>query len=395
MNGSSILSIITVLAGCGLEYYAYMLFTVMAPIIAPIFNGGGDSHASLASTYLVVFLAALVRPIGGLVIGYIGDKKGRNVALFWAMMIMSASSFAITLLPTYAQIGAWCGMFLLVCRMMQTMSAAGELNGAAIFLIETLADLRKRSTKGLASGLAWCFTVFGMFGASVASYHCNSENWRIPFFIGGFIGLFAILLRLMPKANHGSAPAAKKPANFNFVRSVTASILVAAGISGMFYYNMVFMIGYLQLHMDPLTVRQYGMYYYLTYALVLLFAGILSDYVKKTYRTMMAACIMMAILAVPTIYMRDLTFNIINVVLLAFYVGPSHAILFQLFPREYRYRGVSTAYSIGTSIVGGATPFVCTYFARTYFYFPSAWLIFVAMLGLLGIALGRKSLRAD
>lgn len=393
MSISSLFSIITVLSGSALEYYDYMLFAIMTPIIAPIFSGNADAATALVSGYLIIFFGAIVRPLGGILIGYIGDKKGRNIALFWSMMIMAASSFMMAYLPTYSQVGIWAAVFLMICRMMQTMSAAGELNGAAIYLIETLDGTRKRSTKGLSSGLAWCFTVLGMFAASVASYYSTSVNWRVPFLIGGGIGLFAIILRVLPKANHGPVKHTfTKDLNFNFARSVTASILIAAGISGMFYYNMIFMVGHLQCKMDPVTVREFSMYYFLLYAFMLLMAGIVSDYLKNTYKMMMAACIMLALLAFPTIYGQNLAFNMINVVLLALYVGPSHAVLFQLFPKEYRYRGVSTAYSIGTSVIGGMTPFVCSYFHRHYEMFPAFWLIFVSMLAFIGIFLSRKSL---
>ncbi len=398
MNISSLFSIITVLSGSALEYYDYMLFAFMTPIIAPIFNGPADSLTVLKSGYLVIFLGALMRPIGGLIIGYVGDKKGRNVALFWSMTIMAASSFLIAFLPSYAQIGAWAVFFLFLCRMAQTMSAAGELNGAAIFLIEMLEEPEKRSKKGFASGLAWCFTVLGMFGGTVAGYHSTAESWKWAFMLGGLIGLFAILLRLIPKAAHGAASVqSKKRENFNFVRSVTASILLAAGLSGMFYYNMIFLNGYWQVQYDSVVVRQYYMYYFLVYAFSLLFAGVISDFLKKKYRMMLFACLAITVLGVPTIIYGNLNFHFINVFVLALYVGPSHAILFDLFPREYRYRGVSTAYSIGTSVSGGATCYICTHLAKYgqdagCAYYPVFWLVFVAMLAFIGVYIGRHAL---
>jgi MHS family proline/betaine transporter-like MFS transporter len=340
-----------------------------------------------------VFLAALARPLGGVLIGYIGDKKGRSVALFWSMMIMAFSSFAMAFLPSYAQIGVWATVGLLVLRMFQTMSAASELNGSAIFLIETLdVNPQKRSKKGLSSGLAWCFTVLGMLGGSYASYKSTIDNWKTPFLLGGLIGLFAIFLRLIPKAHKESEPKSAKKVQFNFMRSVVSSILIAMGVSGMFYYNMIWMIGHLQCQLDPTHVRFYSILYFSVYALMLFIGGAITDYIKKTYKPMMFATLMLSLLALPTIIMKDLNFNIINVGLLAVFVGPSHAVLFDLFPKEYRYRGVSITYSIGTSLVGGVTPFICNYFSKQYQYFPAFWLMFVAFLGFLGVFISRKVL---
>lgn len=392
---SSALSIGTVLIGAGLEYYGYMLFTLMIPIISPIFNGGENAVSALTTGYLIVFIGALMRPLGGLIIGYIGDKKGRSLALFWAMMMMAASSFVIPFLPTYVQMGAWASLFLLICRMIQTMSAASELNGAGIFVIEALDTDPSKSKRGLGSGLAWCFTVLGMLGASVASYYSDATNWHLPFLIGGIIGVFAIILRLLPKVDHGpkeGAKSAKKAPEFSLMRSATSSILIASGISGMFYYNMIWMIGNLQCRLDSISVREYSMYYFAIYSVMLLLSGILSDKVKKMYRPMMVGIVLMAALAFPTLYMKNLTFNIINVVLLALYVGPSHAVLSSLFPKEYRFRGVSITYSIGTSIIGGITPYICNKFGSVYEYFPACWLIFVTMLAFTGVFLSRKFL---
>jgi|GEM_PF-3346978 len=399
MKLSSLFSIITVLSGSALEYYDYMLFAFMLPVIGPIFNGPGDSLSVLQSSSFILFMGALMRPLGGLLIGYIGDKKGRNLALFWSMMIMAASSFLIAFLPSYAQIGAWAVFFLFLCRMAQTMSAAGELNGAAIYLIETLDTSEyKRSKKGLASGLAWSFTVLGMFGGTVASYHSSPDSWKWAFMLGGTIVLFAILLRMMPKANHGPAHSPKKTLeNFKFMRSVTASILLAAGLSGMFYYNMIFLNLYWQIRIDNVIVREYYMYYFLAYAAALLVAGIISDYVKKKHVMMLVSCVLLAACGIPTLLNNSLHFHFINVILLALYVGPSHSILFDLFPREYRYRGVSTAYSIGTSLIGGATTYSCAKLAKYgadcgCAYYPAFWLMFVASLAFAGVYIGRHAL---
>ncbi len=381
-----------VLAGAALEYYNYMMFTVMMPLIAPVFSGSDKPLAALTSGYLIIFLAALARPLGGLLMGYIGDKKGRGIALFWSLIVMAVASVSIAFLPSYAQVGMLAPVLLLICRMFQTMSAASELNGSAIFLIESLEGVRKRSTKGLASGLAWSFTVLGMLGGSIASYCSTGANWKTPFLIGGVIGLFAISLRLLPKVDHGSSSSSKSKVEFSFIRSVTSSILIAAGISGMFYYNMIWIVGHLQYKMDSLLVRQFGMYYFAFYSVMLLISGIISDYLKKMYKLMLSSIIILAALALPTLYIQSLSLHFINIMLLALYVGPSHAVLAQLFPREYRYRGVSITYSIGTSLVGGVTPFICNYFSATYKYFPAFWLMFVIVLAFVGIFISRKSL---
>jgi len=304
---------------------------------------------------------------------------------------MAVSSFAIAFLPTYAQIGIYASYFLLILRIFQTMSAAGELNGAAIFLIESFEGEFAKSRKGLASGLAWSFTVCGMMAASVAAYKTDINTWKIPFLLGGLIGIFALLLRLVPKTKNEEV-LTEISKDFNFKKSIIASVLISCGISGMFYYNMIFMPQIWQLHLGKELVRMYTVYYFIFYSVMLLFSGFIFDYLKKSYYISVLGCVGMILFAIPTIYMQSLNFNIINMVFLACFIGPSHAILFQLFPKQFRYRSVSTAYSLGTSVVGGITPYLCKRLYDVDPFYTAIWLMFVATLGLIGIYLGKNDL---
>lgn len=389
---SKSLTVVVTLVGSALEYYDYMLFALITPIMAPIFSAEHDKLSALTFGYAIVLLSALIRPLGAIIFGTLGDKKGRKIALFWAMSVMSISSFCIALLPGYAQIGVLAPIGLLVLRMLQTMSAAGELNGAAIFLIETI-DTKERSRKGLASGLAWSFTVLGMLGGAYASYKSNVDTWRYPFFIGGLIGIAAIIMRFIPKTEHISKKV-QEGAVHKLLKNAIAVMMIAAGISGMFYYTMIFLNGFWQCKMCAETVKRYNVYYFIIYSITLLASGIISDYVKHPHKIMAAASLLIACTAIPTFYFESLTFHIVNVILLGTFVGPSHAILFMLFPPQYRYRGVSLAYGIGTSIFGGITPFICTYFSKSIALFPSFWCIFVALIAFSGVILGSRTVAA-
>ncbi len=378
-NSGKFLSIFAVLTGACLEYYDYMLFALMLPIISPVFFSSGSSV--LTSGYFVLFLSALMRPLGGLVFGYIGDKKGRSVALFWSLMLMSFSCFAIAALPSYDQIGIFAAIFLFIIRSLQTMSAASELNGSAIFLIEILNETKQKYI-GLASGLAWSFTVFGMLLASIATYYSNISNWKIPFLIGGMIGFAAMILKFVPKP-----PVKSEPVNVNFslFKSSISSVFIAAGVSGMFYYNMIWMSNYLQ-HGS----KFFGILYFSIYSVMLLLSGFLYDLVKRKHLFVISAPILLSLFAFPTLIYNNPYFHIINVVILAFYIGPSHALLFKLFPRQYRFRSISITYSVGTSIIGGITPLFCNYYVQQYPYFPAFWLIFICCIAISAVYYARN-----
>jgi MHS family proline/betaine transporter-like MFS transporter len=382
---------LSVLAGASLEYYDYMLFNLMMPFIAPEFYKGSGLD-NLASGYLVILISSVARPLGAWFFGSIGDKHGRKKALFLSMMIMSASSFLIYLLPGYLVIGVFAPIILLICRMMQTMSAAGELNGSAIFLIEGFENDGKKKS-GLASSLAWFFTVLGMVAGAYASHICTLHNWRIAFLIGGFIGFFALFLRLSASSERKFYKHKKELKLISIWKNIASVIMIASGISGMFYYNMVFFFGYMQFFEAANIVREYSLYGFIFYALVLLGSGTLSDYFKNPFLMMLISAVLMIILALPMNEFKSLPLHFINILVLGVFVGPSHAILYKLFPTEYRYRGISIAYGIGTSLIGGLTPFVCTYFSQKIPVFPAIWLMFVAVIGLGGVLIGNQVIK--
>lgn len=377
--------VLATLLGASLEYYDYMLFNLMLPIISPVFIGS-SGFSGLTSGYLVNFLSSILRPLGAFCFGYIGDKYGRRSALFLSMALMSISSLVISFLPGYGAIGFLAPIILFFCRILQVMSAAGELNGSAIFLIETFeANGNKRF--GFASGLAWFFTVLGMLGGAFASYKLGEGNWRQGFLVGAFIGVFALALRLLPKKKVVKLEECSSDKLWiNFI-CVT---LIAAGISGMFYYNMIFFFGHLQILFDATLVRKFSVYAFALYAFALLFFGILSDSLKSPFKSMFLGSFLMAVIAIPSIYFKSLYLHFLNVFILAAYVGPSHRILYLLFPPKYRYRGISVAFGIGTSLIGSLTTLACSYYIQRFPLFPGFWLIFVSSLGFCGSYLGSK-----
>ena len=119
-----------------IEWFDYASYSYLATVIALVFFPGEDRMVATMMTFGVFALAFLVRPIGAIFWGNMGDKKGRKWALSVSILLMSGSTFLIGCLPGYAAIGVAAPILLLLLRVVQGFSASGEYAGAATFIAE-------------------------------------------------------------------------------------------------------------------------------------------------------------------------------------------------------------------------------------------------------------------
>lgn len=196
--------------GTFLEYFDLMLYVHMAVLLNELFFPKTDPHTASLLAALAFCSTYIFRPIGALIFGFIGDHVGRKVTVILTIMFMSLSCVFMANLPTYSQIGIAASWIVTVCRIVQGMSAMGELTGAQLYLSETIdiptkypavAFLAFASSIGSASSLAIAFLV----------NYCGF-NWRIIFAIGAVIALVGaaarVFLRETPdfiQAKHKSA----------------------------------------------------------------------------------------------------------------------------------------------------------------------------------------------
>ena len=122
--------------GTFIEYYDFSVFGYVAATLAVVFFPSGDPVAGLLNTFLVFGTAFLVRPLGAIFFGRIGDRYGRRASLIGSVILMSGAAGLTALLPTYAQIGIWAPILLGLLRMLQGLSAGGEIGGAATYIRE-------------------------------------------------------------------------------------------------------------------------------------------------------------------------------------------------------------------------------------------------------------------
>ena len=190
--------VVSSMIGNALEWYDFALYGYFSTLLAKLFFPSSDAVVSLMATYGVFAAGFFMRPLGGIIFGYIGDKMGRKKALLWSIYLMSFPTFAIACLPTYEHIAWGAPLLLTLIRLLQGLSMGGEFTGSIIFIVEH-AEGRRRGFWGSFAPLSAILGILiGSGLAAFLSYTLDSEQlsawgWRIPFALslfGGWLGSY-------------------------------------------------------------------------------------------------------------------------------------------------------------------------------------------------------------
>src|SRR5215469_5304109 len=182
------------------ELYDFSIYGFLAVEIGRAFFPSSDPLTSLLGAFATYGVGFLLRPIGAIVIGAYGDRKGRKAALVLTVTLMAAATGLVALVPPYSQIGIWAPIALVLLRLCQGFSTGGEWGGAAAFLVEHAPTGRR----GIVGSLQQAATAIGAmcatFSAAILTTTLSSESffawgWRIPFLIGFVLGPVGYYLR--------------------------------------------------------------------------------------------------------------------------------------------------------------------------------------------------------
>lgn len=187
--------------GNAMEWFDFGIYSYLAVTIGDVFYSGLDGGArTLASlgTFAVTFI---VRPLGGLFFGPLGDRIGRKQVLAATMLLMATATFCVGLIPGYDTIGIWAPVLLIFFRLLQGFSTGGEYGGASTFIAEYAPD-KKRGffgsflEFGTLAGYSAAASIAAVLQYTLSDGDLVSWGWRIPFLIGGPLGVVGIYLRL-------------------------------------------------------------------------------------------------------------------------------------------------------------------------------------------------------
>src|SRR5664279_4147031 len=185
------------------EWYDFYLYAVLAPFFAALFFPPGNATAALLSAFAAYAAGFLVRPFGALVFGRVGDLVGRKYTFLVTIMVMGFSTFAVGLLPTYAQVGWFSPILLVSLRLLQGLALGGEYGGAATYVAEhATPGKRGYDTAWIQTtatiGLFLALLVIGIcrFGNVMTTAQFAEWGWRIPFLVSLVLLIFSVYIRL-------------------------------------------------------------------------------------------------------------------------------------------------------------------------------------------------------
>jgi len=172
-----------------LEWYDFAIYGYFAAAIGRQFFPHEDAVAQLLSAFGVFALGYLMRPIGGALVGHIGDRFGRRAALTFSVAAMAIPTFLIGLLPGYATLGLWAPTALTLLRLVQGLSVGGEYTSSMVFLVERAPEGRRGlmgalTASGAIGGILLGSAVGAAFAATLSATALESWGWRIPFPLG-------------------------------------------------------------------------------------------------------------------------------------------------------------------------------------------------------------------
>jgi MHS family shikimate/dehydroshikimate transporter-like MFS transporter len=417
--GSIRLVALASLIGTTIEWYDFFLYgTAAALVFNRLFFPNSDPLMGTLyafGTYAVGFFA---RPFGGIVIGHYGDKVGRKSMLVLTLVIMGVATFLIGLLPTYAQIGPWAAVALIVLRIAQGFGVGGEWGGAVLMAVEHAPPGRRGfygswPQIGVPAGLVLSTFVFAMF-ARLPEDQFLSWGWRVPFLLSALLVGVGLLIRMrivetpaFAKVKE-SATEVRQPI-VEVLRTYPKEVLLAMGArfaeNGAFYIYSVFVLVYATQQVKiPQQIVLNAMLFAAACELAAIpIYGALSDRLGRRPVYLFGA-IMTAVLAYPLFLLLD-TGSTPLVVLALFLVfifshaamyGPQAAFLSEMFGTRVRYSGASLGAQLSSVIAGGLSPFIATALLRSYGKSALAlYLIFMAIVTIIAVFLATETHRED
>lgn len=367
--------------GNAIEFYDFIIYAYLAQFFAAHFFPSHDPVTGLIATYGGFAAGMLMRPIGGMVIGSIGDRIGRNFALQLSVVMISIPTFLIGLLPTYGTIGIWAPVLLLLMRLIQGLSLGGEYSAAVVFLVERASPHQR----GFAGSFSPLGVVFGMVLGSAVIFICiailspkvmSDWGWRVPFIASAFLTLFGMYIRkgMSPDEQSPSIDPPQSPvmeAFKQYWREMLAMGLAnaVAGVMGFvgFMYVVTWMVREAGIsHSVALSVNFVSL---LLCCLFNLLAGKLSDQFGWR-RTVMMGATLSLIGAWPAFMLFKtgvLPLMIMGSLIIAlaqgFFTGPFCACMASLVPPRLRVTVIAFGFSASMGIFGGLSPMLTEYLA--------------------------------
>jgi len=405
-------TLIAASVGNAVEWYDWTVFATFSIYFATqIFSSENESLAFLG-TFATYAIAFFFRPLGGMLLGRYADLRGRKQAMLLTIMLMAGGSFVISILPTYDLVGWLAPILLLLARIAQGMSLGGEVSNASAYLAEIAPPERRgRYSSFFYISTGSAVLLASLLGALLATSFNDDQlaswGWRIPFLIGGLLGLVGLWLRRnmaeteQYEENKAKAQAIKNPLMMTLREHprAVAQLMGFTLLSTLSYYTFFSAL-------TPFAVKQQGLddgmvFWALSIATALFVAlqypfGWTADrFGRKPQMLIWSALIAVGIVPMSKLITPDATFASVLLVfcyglgLYAVFASIAPAIMSELFPTELRGLGIGAWYNLTVAVFGGTAPLVISWLGdighSSWFFWYVAVGAVVAFLAILSL----------
>ena len=366
-------------SGHMLECYDVTLYGFFAVLLSPIFFPSNNFIASMIGTFGAFAAGFIMRPIGGIIFGHIGDKVGRKYSFLLSIVLMTIPTIGIGCLPSYETIGITSPILLILFRLIQGIALGGEYGGATVFINEHIKENKPGFAGSIIVTLGFAGAIIGtILGAIFTQDFMPVWAWRVPFFLGGVFGIIVFYFRIqLQETPEFSSLCSEKNTEyypiFAVLKKDLKNVLCCAGI-GMhtitpFYISVIFINLYydykFKISMSNTLAINTGIMF--LWVLTLPFAGYIADKFNRK-KIMLYSAICTCVVSIPAFYtmLNTDTFLIFFLcqLLISFssipYVAVTSSILPLLFPKVSRYSGVAFSFSLGVALCGGTSPLIAT-----------------------------------
>jgi MFS transporter, MHS family, proline/betaine transporter len=359
-----------------LEWYDFIVYAMFAIPISHAFFPGKTDFTSLLETFITFGVGFLARPLGAIIFGTYADRTGRRAALTLTVLLMALSTLVIATCPTAATIGIAAPTLLVLARLLQGLSAGGEIGGAIALLVEYAPPSRRAfystfQEVGQGGALLLCGIIATIVTTCFSKRQVNEWAWRIPFLFGLLIAPVGFYIRRhLPESDvfiaHESETTQGQPARLIFTehwKALLAGIgMVVAGTVGTYVtlYIPTYASTILKL---PQSNAYIGLIVVGIVVMLCPAAGIFADRFGQK-PVMFFALVCLIVYPYPAFrYLTAhpsggalITVQVIMALFLTIYLAPTFAFMAELFPTTVRSTGTGLAYGLGVTIFGGFTP---------------------------------------
>ncbi|MDQ0693211.1 MFS transporter [Arthrobacter sp. W4I7] len=398
--------------GTFIEYYDFSVYGYVAATLAIVFFPGDDPVIGLLNTLLVFGSAFIVRPLGAVFFGRLGDRKGRRTSLIASITCMGVAATLTGLLPGYAQIGVLAPILLVLLRMLQGFSTGGEIGGAAAYIHEWAAPNRRslfvslipsiaQLGKGLAAGLA------ALAAAMMPAADLAAWGWRIPFLLALPLGILCLVMRLkvedspefqaINKTAEGTSKAPFKEVLTKYPKALAKVTSISLVQNLGTYIGTVFVAVYFSevLGFTKGEASTIVLLAVLFAALLIPMAGQLGSRIGSK-KVLLWSYVAYVAVTIPSFAMMNQHSFVLALLGLGLGIIPyalcqagTYGAMLEFYPTRVRHTGVAFGHSVGAVIGGGAGPYLATWLIDLTgnTFVPAFILVGAGALGLLVVGL--------